>query len=111
MPDYYVYIMTNHSGTLYTGVTNDLERRIAEHRAGIEKGFASTYKINRLMYYEVTTDIRAAIAREKQIKSWRRSKKVELIRARNPRWKDLAEEWYEGAGVAGEGLDPSLRSG
>ena len=111
MPDYYVYIMTNRSGTLYTGATNDLERRVAEHRAGIEKGFASTYKINRLMYYEATTDIRAAIAREKQIKSWRRSKKVELIRGMNPRWIDLAEEWYEGAGVAGEGLDPSLRSG
>ena len=111
MPDYYVYILTNHSGTLYTGVTNDLERRIAEHRAGIEKGFAWTYKINCLMYYEATMDIRAAIAREKQIKSWRRSKKDELIRGMNPHWKELAEEWYEDAGVAGEGLDPSLRSG
>ena len=62
MPDYYVYILTNHSGTLYTGVTNDLERRVAEHRAGVEKGFASKYKTNRLMYYEATTDNRAAIA-------------------------------------------------
>ena len=111
MPDYYVYILTNHSGTFYTGVTNDLERRVAEHRAGIEKGFASKYKTNRLMYHEAATSIGDAIAREKQIKSWRRSKKIELIRAMNPRWIDLAEEWYEDAGVAGEGLDPSLRSG
>ena len=111
MPDYYVYIMTNNSGTLYTGVTNDLERRVAEHRSGTEKGFAATYKTKRLMYYEATTAIEAAIAREKQIKSWRRSKKIELIRAMNPRWRDLADEWYEEPDEAGERLDPSLRSG
>ncbi len=109
--EYYVYIMTNNSGTLYTGVTNDLERRVAEHRAGIEQGFASKYKTKRLMHYEATTRVEDAIAREKQIKSWRRSKKIELIRALNPRWKDLAEEWYEDSGVGGERLDPSLRSG
>ena len=111
MPDYYVYIMTNNSGTLYTGVTNDLERRVAEHRAGTERGFAAKYKTNRLMYYEATPRVEAAIAREKQIKSWRRSKKIELIQTLNPRWRDLAQEWYEDSGVAGEGPDPSLRSG
>ena len=111
MSDYYVYILTNRSGTLYTGVTNNLERRVAEHRLGNERGFASKYKTNRLMYYEATTDINEAIAREKQIKSWRRSKNIELVRAMNPRWRDLAEEWYEDAGVARERLDPSLRSG
>jgi len=111
MPDYYVYIMTNNSGTLYTGVTNDLERRVAEHKAGTEEGFAAKYKTTRLMYYEATARIKDAIAREKQIKSWRRSKKIELIRAMNPRWRDLAEEWHEEPDVAGGGLDPSLRSG
>ncbi len=95
MPDYYVYIMTNNSGTLYAGVTNDLERRVAEHREQITRGFTKRYKITRLVYYEVVSSVNDAIAREKQIKSWRRSKKIELIVSMNPRWKDLALEWYE----------------
>lgn len=93
---YYVYIMTNRAGTLYTGVTNDLERRVSEHRLGLTPGFTSRYKIDRLVYYEDTEDIHAAIAREKQIKGWLRRKKVELIDSMNPLWIDLTEEWYSG---------------
>ncbi len=76
MRDYYVYIMTNNSGTLYTGVTNNLERRTAEHKDHLLRGFTDTYKVNRLLYYEVFQDALAAIEREKQIKAWRRSKKA-----------------------------------
>ncbi len=111
MPDYYVYIMTNNSGTLYTGVTNDLERRVAEHRSKLQRGFTEKYNISRLMYYEAVSSINSAIAREKQIKSWRRSKKIDLVASFNPRWKDLAADWYEDSSVLPEGLDPSLRSG
>ena len=93
MRDYYVYIMTNNSGTLYTGVTNDLERRTAEHKEHLLRGFTDRYKINRLLYYEVFQDVSAAIAREKQIKAWRRSKKLDLVVSLNPKWKDLAREW------------------
>ena len=92
MRDYYVYIMTNNSGTLYTGVTNDLERRTAEHKEHVFRGFTDRYKINRLLYYEVFQDVSEAIAREKQIKAWRRNKKLDLIVSMNPKWKDLAAE-------------------
>ncbi len=95
MRDYYVYIMTNNSGTLYTGVTNDLERRVSEHRAKLVDGFARRYNITRLVHFETTSDISEAIKREKQIKSWRRSKKIALIASMNPRWKDLADGWYK----------------
>ena len=111
MRDYYVYIMTNRSGTLYTGVTNNLERRVHEHTEKLLNGFTEKYGITRLVYYELTSDVREAIAREKQIKSWRRSKKVALIARANPRWRDLAEGWYDGEGVVAKGPDPSLRSG
>jgi len=90
---YYVYILTNHSGTLYTGVTNNLERRLDEHRRGIGSKFTAKYNIKRLVYYEVYKYVRVAIAREKQIKGWRREKKVALIEEMNPGWKDLSAEW------------------
>ena len=90
---YYVYILTNHSGTLYTGVTNNLERRLDEHRRGIGSKFTAKYNIKRLVYYEVYKYVRVAIAREKQIKGWRREKKVALIEDMNPGWKDLSAEW------------------
>jgi len=93
MNDYYVYIMTNNSGTLYTGVTNDLQRRVFEHKNKLGEGFSKRYNLNRLVYYETTTDINAAIAREKQIKGWRRVKKFILINSFNPTWRDLSEEW------------------
>ena len=87
---YYVYIMTNKSRTLYTGVTNDLERRVYEHKQKLVPGFTAKYNITRLVYFEVTQDIQAAIAREKQIKGWLRSKKIALIESVNPEWKDLS---------------------
>ena len=95
MRQFYVYIMTNHSRTLYTGMTNDLLRRVAEHKQKLIPGFTARYNITRLVYYEETPDVRSAIAREKQIKGWVRAKKVALIEAANPQWRDLSEEWDE----------------
>lgn len=92
--EYYVYIMTNKSRTLYTGVTNNLMRRVYEHKNKLVPGFTSKYNIQFLVYYEAGNDINAAIAREKQIKGWLRSKKIALIDSMNPKWKDLSEEWY-----------------
>lgn len=92
---YYVYILTNNSGTLYTGVTNDLVRRLTEHRQSRPNSFTSRYKVGRLVYYEETSDVLSAIEREKQIKGWLRSKKVALIKSLNPLWKDLSEGWFD----------------
>ena len=89
--DYWVYIAGSSSGTLYVGVTNDLVLRIAQHREGLIPGFTATYGVHRLLYFEQTTDVWGAIAREKQIKGWRRSKKVELIESMNPSWRDLSK--------------------
>ena len=94
---YWVYIATNGSKTLYMGVTNDLPRRMYEHRNSLIPGFTSTYRIDRLVYFETTSDVRAAIAREKQIKGWRRERKLTLIEAANPKWADLSREWADGA--------------
>jgi len=96
MAEYYVYIMTNRSGTLYTGVTNDLKRRVYEHKHKLIPGFTSKYAIDRLVYFDTTPDVRAAIAREKQIKKWRREKKVALIESKNRNWKDLSAGWFDG---------------
>ncbi len=93
MKQYYVYILANVSRTLYTGVTNNLERRVYEHKEKTAPGFTSSYNINRLVYYEDFADIRDAIAREKQIKGWLRAKKIALIESVNPKWNDLSEEW------------------
>jgi putative endonuclease len=92
---YYVYIMTNRSRTLYTGVTDDLIRRVYEHKNKLVRGFTQRYNITMLVYYEATGDIQAAIQREKQIKGWLREKKIALIEAANPGWEDLSEGWYE----------------
>lgn len=89
---YYVYIMASRSGVIYTGVTNDLNRRVYEHKNNLILGFSSKYKTHDLVYYEVTDDIESAIAREKQIKGWLRIKKETLIQKDNPQWRDLAEE-------------------
>lgn len=106
----YVYILTNRSGTLYTGITSDLMKRLYQHRHKMFRGFTSRYRIDRLVWYEVFDDPSLAIAREKQIKRWRREKKVALIEAMNRDWKDLSAPWYEDAasipgleGDAGEG--------
>ena len=89
MNSYYVYIMTNKSRTLYTGVTNDLERRVFEHKHHLVEGFTKKYNITKLVYFEETNDVREAISREKQIKGWLRKKKIALI----AEWKDLSEDW------------------
>ena len=94
MHQYFVYIMTNKSATLYTGVTYNLERRVFEHKNSSIEGFTKKYNINSLVYYEETNDILTAIGREKQIKGWLRNKKIALIESINPEWKDLSEEWF-----------------
>jgi putative endonuclease len=91
---YYVYIMASRSRTLYTGVTGNLERRVFEHKQKLVPGFTIRYKIDRLVYFEVTDDVQAALAREKQIKGWRRGKKLALIESMNPTWQDLSSDWF-----------------
>jgi putative endonuclease len=91
---YYVYIMTNNYGTLYTGVTSDLPRRVWQHKQKLLPGFTKRYNLTRLVHYEETNDVTGAIAREKQIKGWVRGKKVALIESSNPNWTDLAEDWF-----------------
>ena len=90
---YYVYILSNITGTtIYTGVTNDLVRRICEHKNHLDKGsFTDKYDVTKLVYYEIASDIRAAIEREKQIKGWNRARKNKLIQSKNPKWEDLYE--------------------
>jgi len=90
---YHVYIMASESGVLYTGVTNFLERRAAEHKLGQVNGFSQKYKTSKLVYFEPFGDIRNAIAREKQLKRWRREKKVFLIERVNSTWRDLNEDF------------------
>jgi putative endonuclease len=85
--------MTNRSRTLYTGVTNNLYRRVYEHKNKLIGGFTKKYNITKLVWYEVTSEVASAIAREKQIKGWLRKKKIALIESVNPEWKDLSEEW------------------
>jgi putative endonuclease len=104
----YIYVLASRSRNLYVGVTNNLTRRIIEHRSGTISGFTRRYRVYRLVHVETFGDIKAAIGREKQIKSWRREKKVALIQSRNPMWTDLAEQW---TAKAGRKADPSLRSG
>jgi putative endonuclease len=90
---YYVYIMTNaHNTVLYAGITNDLARRVYEHKNGLGSGFVKKYNVHKLVYYEQGNDIHAAITREKQIKGGSRQKKIDLINQMNPAWKDLYEE-------------------
>ncbi|MBI1749813.1 MAG: GIY-YIG nuclease family protein [Acidobacteria bacterium] len=91
---YFVYILASRSRNLYTGITNHLERRVYEHKTGRIPGFTTRYRIHRLVYFETFGDVNAAIAREKQVKSWRREKRVALIEKGNPTWHDLAAEWY-----------------
>jgi putative endonuclease len=95
MKEYFVYILSNKSGMLYTGVTNDLEKRLYQHKNKLNKGFTERYNVNRLVYFESANDVTVAIAREKQIKGMLRSKKIELIKTMNPRLIDLSEDWYK----------------
>ena len=92
---YFVYIMTNRSKTLYTGITGNLIQRMRLHKAGVGSAFTSKYKLDRLVYFERYEDVRKAIEREKQIKGWLRVKKIALIVSVNPAWRDLSVEWFE----------------
>lgn len=90
---FWVYILSSGSGTLYVGITGFFERRIHQHKYDTIEGFTRKYQIHRLVYYESYQDVQEAISREKQVKRWRREKKIFLIEKLNPRWQDLAEKW------------------
>ena len=92
---YYVYIITNQSRTLYVGFTNNTRQRVLQHKEALVEGFTSRYKIDILIYFETFSDATSGIAREKQIKRWRREKKVRLIAQENPDWHDLSDGWYD----------------
>jgi putative endonuclease len=93
--DYHVYILASESGVLYVGITNDLASRVWQHRQHHPSSFTSQYNVHQLVYFETYADPRDAIAREKQLKNWRREKKVALIKRENPEWRDLSEGWFE----------------
>jgi putative endonuclease len=94
MTSYYVYLLTNKNDkVMYVGVTNNLERRMHEHKTKMVPGFTTKYNVNKLVYFEETDDIVVAIAREKEIKKWRREKKNNLVVAVNPGWLDLSDGW------------------
>jgi putative endonuclease len=97
---YFTYIVASRSHTLYVGMTGDLQKRAFEHKNGTYEGFSSRYNCNRLVWFEGFNDPRVAIDREKQLKGWRREKKIALFEKANPTWQDLSEGWYD--------LDPSL---
>jgi len=103
----FVYILASKSRVLYTGITSDLRRRVYEHKTGLIPGFTKAYRVTSLVHYEWTDHIRAAIERERELKSWRRAKKIQLIEEHNPAWLDLAGDWFPDL----RRQDPSLRSG
>jgi putative endonuclease len=102
--EYFVYVMSSGTGTLYIGITNSIYRRALEHKRGEIEGFASKYHCDRLVHYESFDDVHKAIGREKQLKGWTRAKKIALIESRNPRWQDLAEKWGAEMLFAGESM-------
>ena len=91
---YYVYILRNNSGMLYTGVTSDLMRRLYQHKNKLVAGFTAKYNIGKLVFFQEFSDVRDAIAAERRIKGWVRKKKNDLIGQFNPEWKDLSEDWF-----------------
>ena len=94
IPLYYVYILTNQNdNVMYIGVTNDLSRRLYEHKSHLVEGFTRDYRVDKLVYFETTEDVTAAITREKQLNSWRREKKNALVQQTNPLWRDLSADW------------------
>jgi len=99
--NYYVYVLANRSRTLYVGVTGDIHRRVAEHRSSVGSRFTRQYMVRQLVHVEITSDVRAAIAREKQIKGWSRAKKLALIEENNPQWIDLAASWIANSHLSG----------
>src|SRR3712207_6759255 len=110
MRPFYVYSLSNAARTLCIGVTNDLERRVYQHKQGQVPGFTATYRINYLVHYEETSAVHEAIEREKQLEGWTRAKKIALIEASNPRWGGSSLDWHPGNG-ASQSVGPSLRSG
>ena len=101
---YFVYIVSSRSGTLYIGMTNSIYRRVLQHKSGTIEGFASKYHCTRLVHYESFDDVHRAIGREKELKGWTREKKIALIESRNPRWADLGEHWGAQMSFAGESM-------
>ena len=95
MNTYYLYIMVSKTGTLYVGFTSDIKERVYQHKNHLLPGFTDKYNVERLVYIETFGEAFAGIRREKQIKAWRREKKVRLIDSTNPKWDDLSAEWYE----------------
>jgi putative endonuclease len=95
MAQFYVYILASHSKTIYIGMTNDLSRRLAEHKSGDIGGFTQQYHLNRLVYFETSADVNVAIRREKQLKRWPRWRKIRLIELGNPDWRDLSVRWFD----------------
>ncbi len=91
---YYVYILASETGTLYVGITSSLEGRMGQHKSGLIKGFTQKYKAKKLLYYEEFYDVYQAITREKEIKKWRRGKKIALFESSNPGWTDLSKDWF-----------------
>ena len=96
---YFVYILSSLKGTLYVGLTDDMRKRISEHKAGTFDGFTKKYNINRLMYFETIGTPKAAELREEQIKKYRREKKIALFQESNPEWRDLTPEIFQSVGV------------
>jgi putative endonuclease len=92
---FYVYILASSSGTLYIGVTNDLSKRVWQHKNHLIEGFTSKYNVDRLVYFEEFVDVRNAIRREKQLRGWTRKKKVALFEKQNPKWIDLSRGWFD----------------
>ncbi len=96
---YFVYVLASLSGTLYIGLTDDLRKRMTQHKAGLFDGFIKKYKVDSLMYFETFSDSRMAAEREQQVKKWRRERKVALFAKSNPQWKDLSPEIFQAIGV------------
>ena len=94
MEKFYIYIIASRTGTLYVGMTNDIKKRIYQHKNHLVGGFTEKYNIDRLIYVETISDFDSVIKREKQIKKWRREKKVALIDSQNPSWDDLSRDWF-----------------
>ena len=106
---YCIYLLTNKNDkVMYIGVTNNLEKRVFEHKTKMIPGFTEKYNVSKLVYFEETSDIHAAIAREKEIKKWRREKKNNLVVAVNPEWKDLSAGWFE---ISPFGRDDTIQNG
>ena len=105
---YFVYILSSRTRVLYIGVTNNLMRRVLEHKKNVNVGFTSKYHVHQLVYYEEYNDVRIAISREKELKGWLRKKKIALIESMNPEWSDLSDGWYDQETLEGHVSKPGM---